>query len=572
MSARNSSGVTSIESRLSPDVEEVWDPLNAENHLVAMIYRFANDPQQWFNLLTGVSQCLRYQPEGRATQLLPDIGRRLMPHFQQAISICTEMTSLEQSASQAQAGLDQLMIGIIVIDAQGRIVLMNARARTAVDQLHEVTVSDQRLWVTIDGRDVQYPLGYRCETVDWQLESVALNADGHHAVVLRAPQVAELGFPQAWQLTPAETRVASHLLIEQQADAIAQAMGCSVLTVRDHLASLYRKTGAQRKTELLQLLLASQLFHQHAEAPDSGKTDAQLPEMRLFRLADGRKMSYVVHGDLKQHVVVLCHNFMGSAFELPPNAYVRLKQLGLCVLVPERPGYGDSDFCPGFDHKTWCHDLAALLDSLNVNAFSLIGHSMGGNYALQACETLAQRVRHLSLVSPMVRYKDVQACAEHTTLTMRTTQMCIKFAPFLLKPMMQLMLRSDVEAFYDRKEEVFSPVPPGHATPQRRLYHLLEKPYFVANLKRAVKQGIDAWVAELALNFRPWHATPAPHIGISIWHGAQDDQVPLPMVEHMHRKLNAGDLTVLDEEGHGFLMRHIDAILEQHAAYCHAKV
>ncbi len=568
MSVSEERGYGQAHAALFQEPDELWDPLNAENHLVAMIYRFANDPQQWFNLLTGVSQCLRYQPQGKATQLLPDIGRRLMPHFQQAISICTEMTVLDQSGGQAQKGLDQLNLGLVVLDAQGGVVLMNKLAGIALAQLTGVYLADQRLWVSIEDRDLDYPQGYRCEENNWCIESIPLNTQGHHAVIFRSRSEPEAVFPDAWQLTPTEKRVAACLLQEQQADAIAATMGTSVLTVRDHLTSLYRKTGVQRKTELLQLLLATQLFTHNAEPTSNVQGAHQLPQMRLCRLPDGRKLSYVLHGDVRDHAVVLCHNFMGSAFELPPSAYARLKELGLCVIVPERPGYGDSDVCANFSHQTWCADLEALLASLGVEAFSLIGHSMGGNYALQACDILSSRVRHLTLVSPMVRYVDVEACAEHSTLTMRTTQMCVKFAPFLLKPMMQLMLRSDVEAFYDRKEEVFSPVPPGHATPQRRLYHLLEKPYFVANLNRAVKQGVDAWVAELALNFRPWHATPAAHIGISIWHGARDDQVPLPMVEHMHRALNAGELTVLDEEGHGFLMRHIDAILVKHAQHC----
>ena len=545
---------------------EIWDAQNAENHLVAMIYRFANDPRHWFQLLTGISQCLRYQPDQQASRLLPDIGRRLMPHFQQAISICGEMALLDSASHQAQLGLDQLAHGQILLDQHGRVLLINRAARGALAEVSKVYMADEQLWLREALGDVRFPAGHHIQEGGYSFDSVALGDKGQHLITVQRAKEVEGAFPQDWQFTETEARVARALLQHDSAKEIARELAISEHTVRDHLAALYRKTGVDRKASLIQLLLASQLFGDSIEQSLANLPGAQLPPVQILQLSDGRKMSYVVHGKLQHRAVVLCHNFMGSALELPPSAYALLDELELCIIVPERPGYGDSDFKPGLSHASWCADLEALLAALGIDRFSLIGHSMGCNYAMHACELLGDRVEHYTMVSPMVRYEDVEQCPQHTTLTMRTTQRCVKYAPFLLKPMMQLMIRSDVETFYERKEEVFSPTPPGHASPQQRLYHLLEKPYFVANLQRSVKQGVDAWAAELVLNFKPWRAQPKPHIGFSIWHGARDDQVPLPMVEHMHRELDGASLTVLDEEGHGFLMRHVEDVLRAHRA------
>jgi 3-oxoadipate enol-lactonase len=62
-------------------------------------------------------------------------------------------------------------------------------------------------------------------------------------------------------------------------------------------------------------------------------------------------------------------------------------------------GFGGSPLAPG---ASYCdaEDVLALLDDLDVGAFSLVGASYGGNVALQVASSVPHRVERLVLLSP----------------------------------------------------------------------------------------------------------------------------------------------------------------------------
>jgi DNA-binding CsgD family transcriptional regulator len=63
------------------------------------------------------------------------------------------------------------------------------------------------------------------------------------------------GWETRFGLTPAEARLAAHLLDGGTPASYAQSQGLSPHTVRNHLRSIYAKTNTNRQVSLLQLLL-----------------------------------------------------------------------------------------------------------------------------------------------------------------------------------------------------------------------------------------------------------------------------------------------------------------------------
>ncbi len=90
----------------------------------------------------------------------------------------------------------------------------------------------------------------------------------------------------------------------------------------------------------------------------------------------------------------------GTMF-LAPDRLRPLDDLGVRVLVADRPGYGASTRRPGRSVAQAADDMAVLLDRLGWDRFAVWGVSGGGPHALACAARIGDRVtRCASVVSP----------------------------------------------------------------------------------------------------------------------------------------------------------------------------
>lgn len=122
------------------------------------------------------------------------------------------------------------------------------------------------------------------------------------------------------------------------------------------------------------------------------------------RLPDGRRLAYASAGDPDGTPVVVHHGTPGSrlfAALLADDA----RDVGVRVLVPDRPGYGRSTPPPdGWTWTGWSDDFAALLTAESIGNTGVVGFSGGGPYALAAAST--GRVNRVGLLSASVPGSD----------------------------------------------------------------------------------------------------------------------------------------------------------------------
>jgi pimeloyl-ACP methyl ester carboxylesterase len=99
--------------------------------------------------------------------------------------------------------------------------------------------------------------------------------------------------------------------------------------------------------------------------------------------------------------VVLLHgrNFPSSYWEPTIKA---LAASGYRVVAPDQIGFGKSSK-PGFAYSfdAMARATISLLDSLHVDRFDLVGHSMGGMLAVRLARAYGSRIDHLVLYSPI---------------------------------------------------------------------------------------------------------------------------------------------------------------------------
>lgn len=121
-------------------------------------------------------------------------------------------------------------------------------------------------------------------------------------------------------------------------------------------------------------------------------------EHRTVRLRDGRVVAYAHYGAPDGAVVVNAHGGLACRLDIAA-ADGPARAAGVRVISPDRPGIGGSDPNPGRTILDWAADLGELMDHLEAETFSVMGWSMGGQYAAAAAVAMPTRVRRLAIIA-----------------------------------------------------------------------------------------------------------------------------------------------------------------------------
>lgn len=117
---------------------------------------------------------------------------------------------------------------------------------------------------------------------------------------------------------------------------------------------------------------------------------------KRLTLPDRRQLAFHDLGSGANGTWIHCHGIPGSRAELS-HLETDLVGAGIRVIIPDRPGYGESSPAEGYNFRGHSQDLDALADHLSIGQFSLSGFSGGGVFALSAAHYLGHRVDQLTL-------------------------------------------------------------------------------------------------------------------------------------------------------------------------------
>lgn len=122
-----------------------------------------------------------------------------------------------------------------------------------------------------------------------------------------------------------------------------------------------------------------------------------IPGRDAYIELNGARFQYLTWGNPQDPPLLLLHGFTNCAATWTPLAIPLSK--GYYVLALDQRGHGDSaeaQTVPG--GPTLAEDALAFLDGLDLAAVDLLGHSMGGNVALQLAAAHPARVKRLVVV------------------------------------------------------------------------------------------------------------------------------------------------------------------------------
>jgi DNA-binding CsgD family transcriptional regulator/PAS domain-containing protein len=222
-----------------------------------------------------------------------DLLKLLAPHICRAMTVSDAFDLRTIKTDALEAALDGLAAGVFLIDSQGRIIHQNRAAERMAQQGDVVTVREQRLWPVnaISRAELTAALSQGAEpgipaTAD--VPTIALQSTdatragmiatllpleaasrpyasdpnkARWAVFVQDPHIMlpmpGEAFGKLYNLTPAELRVALALAPGLTPEAAAEMLGLGLPTVRTHLQRIFSKTGTNRHTDFVRLMLAT---------------------------------------------------------------------------------------------------------------------------------------------------------------------------------------------------------------------------------------------------------------------------------------------------------------------------
>src|SRR5512133_2443201 len=114
--------------------------------------------------------------------------------------------------------------------------------------------------------------------------------------------------------------------------------------------------------------------------------DAVGEPLRTLQTNDGRTLAFAVWGDPSGFPIMALHGTPGCRLQRWPNEEL-YQQLGVCVVMHDRAGYGRSTRRHGRSVADAVDDVIAIADQLGFDRFGVTGGSGGGPHAL-ACAAL----------------------------------------------------------------------------------------------------------------------------------------------------------------------------------------
>lgn len=285
--------------------------------------------------------------------------------------------------------------------------------------------------------------------------------------------------------------------------------------------------------------------------------EARGTEHRI-RLADERTLACLELGDPGGAPVIYFHGFPGSRLEARLAADAA-ERLGLRLLAPDRPGFGESTFLPGRTIGNWAADVAELTDQLGLQRFAVVGVSGGGPYALACAARIPGRLGGVALVGALGPLAGMRSTRGMVALNRLALALAAR-SPSMARLAIGLAARW----VRQRPERFLARMSAGAPAADRAV--LTDAGYraiFGASTAEALRQGGRGVAWELTLLARAWDfRLKEVSVPVRIWQGLADNIVPAAMARRLAGELPTSETQYLPGEGHlSLVARRLDAVL-----------
>lgn len=281
------------------------------------------------------------------------------------------------------------------------------------------------------------------------------------------------------------------------------------------------------------------------------------PAAKKITLRDGRRLGFTEFGDLSGRPVINCHGGLVNRMDVM-WADAAAKKARVRLISPDRPGVASSDRCRTRLLVDWPSDVVELADALHLEKFSILGWSMGGQYALACGNALPKRVKHIAVIAGCLELskrknfdhlnpmdKDFSRLTHHLPpIAWATYWMLGKIARHLPN----YWVKASSRHLSSRDKQIIAAEP---------------KKNFVLPMAQALATP-RGMLDEYRVFVEPWGFDPTTIVvPVSVWQGTDDTLVPASWAKHLAKQLPSARLHMVAGQGHFLAHDHISGILAE---------
>lgn len=276
-----------------------------------------------------------------------------------------------------------------------------------------------------------------------------------------------------------------------------------------------------------------------------------------YKLPSNRSLGYIDVGDPKGRPVIFLHGWPSSRLFAASFHDVGIK-LKARILAVDRPGIGLSTSDKEGDSLTFADDLGEFIKGLKLENSIMIGVSGGGPYLLAAASKLGSQVKTYAISQGMGMVWKKENYSAYKSIANRFHWRVSGLSKVYRQLMWFDYLVSKVKLF--RKIHTLFMMSNKKDTD-------LVSDYFdnyVRDNQEAYRQGASAVIKDLKFYTTGWQfdITKIPE-KIYIYHGAQDQAVPVRMAEEIDSLLPYSKLKIFEDTGHFVIRFHTEEILKE---------
>lgn len=264
--------------------------------------------------------------------------------------------------------------------------------------------------------------------------------------------------------------------------------------------------------------------------------------------------------------ILFFHGFPGSSSQIEPFRD-QAGTFDLDVVCVDRPGYHKTELTQGrqFDQATLT--MKSLLDSFGWQSCEVMSVSGGTPFLFSFTQAYPQYVSSVTVISGLgpIGNKEFQrflSWKARFTLNLLPKLPGSLFERILPKYNSNPDLKSAVSA--EPKFNIIRYLLPGSAADAKVMLDLNTQEVLGRALHEAFMQKGTGPKRDAAEYVKPWSLDLKSYAGpIKIWHGDEDQILPLKMAEQMAKLIPRAQLNVLNNEGHySLIIKRMENILK----------
>lgn len=278
----------------------------------------------------------------------------------------------------------------------------------------------------------------------------------------------------------------------------------------------------------------------------------------VVQLSDKRRLAYAEYGEPNGAPVLLFHGLPGSRLSwgyLPDNPF----PLGLRIVAPDRPGYGQSDPKPRRTLLDWADDITELADALQIEKFAVLGISGGGPGALACAWKMPERLTAVGVVAcpaPTNAPGVLEGMSKTNRFFMKLAWRSPRLSTLNVRFLASVIRRHPARYINTMKYKM-------HDVDKVILARPEIQDMLIKDFTEALRGGAEGMASDMSANHgRPW-GFPLDKIKSKVlfWFFECDLSVPPAMGRYLSNTVPNCKATFVPDAGHLWILVHLNEVL-----------